>query len=118
MAVWSVLKTVPWAFCLGYGVLIVVRRRWVNVALLAAGLVYDGWGGGGRLRSNRCVSAVSVPLPIPAERGRRMGHPVCSGFCGGLARKSSFSLLESCIFAAVSGARVPSTYGPIADLRK
>jgi hypothetical protein len=43
MTVWSVLKSVPWAFCLGYGVLIVVRRRWVNGTLLAAGLVYDGW---------------------------------------------------------------------------
>lgn len=69
MAVWSVLKTVPWAFCLGYGVLIVVRRRWVNVALLAAGLVYDGWGGGGKAALKQvCV--------------RRFGPPPHSGGTG------------------------------------
>lgn len=43
MTVWAVAKTVPWGFCLGYGLLIVVRRRWVNVGLLAVGLVYYGW---------------------------------------------------------------------------
>lgn len=43
VTVWGVLESVPWAFCLGYGLLIVVRRRWVNVALLAVGLVYYGW---------------------------------------------------------------------------
>lgn len=43
MTVWGVLKSLPSGFCLGYGVLIVVRRRWVNVLLLAAGLVYYGW---------------------------------------------------------------------------
>jgi hypothetical protein len=43
MTVWSVLQSVPWAFCLGYGVLILVRRRWVNGTLLAAGLAYYGW---------------------------------------------------------------------------
>ncbi len=44
MTAWAVAKTLPWEFCLGYGLLIVVRRRWVNVVLLAAGLVYYGWG--------------------------------------------------------------------------
>jgi len=43
MTVWSVVKSLPWDFCLGYGLLIVVRRRWVNIALLAAGLIYYGW---------------------------------------------------------------------------
>jgi hypothetical protein len=43
MTVWGVVKALPWDFCLGYGLLIVVRRRWVNVVLLAAGLVYYGW---------------------------------------------------------------------------
>ena len=43
MGVGSVLASLPWVFCLGYGLLIVVRRRWFNIALLAAGLVYYGW---------------------------------------------------------------------------
>lgn len=43
MTVWSVAASLPWLFCLGYGLLITVRRRWVNVALLTAGLVYFGW---------------------------------------------------------------------------
>lgn len=43
MTIWSVAATVPWEFCLGYGLLIVVRRRWFNIALLAAGLIYYGW---------------------------------------------------------------------------
>ncbi len=43
MTVWTVVKNAPWEFSLGYGLLIVVRRRWVNVVLLAAGLVYYGW---------------------------------------------------------------------------
>lgn len=42
MTVWSTLANGPWLLCLGYGVLIVVRKRWVNVALLAAGQVYFG----------------------------------------------------------------------------
>ena len=40
MTVGSVLASLPWTFCLGYGLLIVVRRRWFNIALLAAGLAY------------------------------------------------------------------------------
>lgn len=43
MTVWSVVSSLPWGFCLGYGLLIVVRRRWVNVVLLTAGLAYYGW---------------------------------------------------------------------------
>lgn len=43
MTVWGVVQAVPWEFSLGYGLLIAVRRRWVNVVLLAAGLVYYGW---------------------------------------------------------------------------
>lgn len=43
MTVWSVAATLPWGFCLGYGLLIVVRKRWFNIALLAAGLIYYGW---------------------------------------------------------------------------
>lgn len=43
MTVGSVLASLPWLFCLGYGLLIVVRRRWFNIALLTAGLVYYGW---------------------------------------------------------------------------
>lgn len=43
MTAGSVLASLPWDFCLGYGLLIVVRRRWLNIALLAAGLVYYGW---------------------------------------------------------------------------
>ncbi|WP_428150680.1 hypothetical protein [Brevundimonas sp.] len=39
----GVLAGSPWDFCLGYGLLIVVRRRWVNITLLAAGLIYYGW---------------------------------------------------------------------------
>ncbi len=38
-----VVASLPWAFCLTYGLLIVVRWRWFNIALLAAGLVYYGW---------------------------------------------------------------------------
>lgn len=43
MTVWSVVSSLPWGFCLGYGLLIVVRRRWVNIVLLTAGLIYYGW---------------------------------------------------------------------------
>jgi hypothetical protein len=43
LTVWAVVKSLPWVFGLGYAVLIGVRRRWVNVVLLAAGLVYYGW---------------------------------------------------------------------------
>lgn len=43
MTVWAVLQALPWAFSLGYGLLILVRRRWVNVVLLSAGLFYYGW---------------------------------------------------------------------------
>lgn len=43
MTVWSVVKSLPWEFTLGYGLLIFVRRRWVNVVLLTAGLLYYGW---------------------------------------------------------------------------
>lgn len=43
MTVWSVAQSLPWEFTLAYGLLILVRRRWFNVALLAAGLVYYGW---------------------------------------------------------------------------
>lgn len=44
MTVWSVITTVPWEYSLIYGVLIAVRRRWVNVVLLTAGLLWYGWG--------------------------------------------------------------------------
>lgn len=43
MTAGSVLASLPWEFCLGYGLLIFVRRRWFNIALLAAGLVFYGW---------------------------------------------------------------------------
>lgn len=43
MTAWGVVASLPWLFCLGYGLLIVVRRRWVNIAVLAAGLVFYGW---------------------------------------------------------------------------
>lgn len=43
MTVGSVLASLPWEFCLAYGLLIAVRRRWFNIALLAAGLVFYGW---------------------------------------------------------------------------
>lgn len=37
------LASLPRVFWLGYGLLIAVRRRWVHVTLLAAGLVFYGW---------------------------------------------------------------------------
>jgi hypothetical protein len=40
---WSVVASLPWVFGLGYGAMILVRRRWFNIALLLAGLVYYGW---------------------------------------------------------------------------
>lgn len=43
MTVWSVVASLPWLFGLFYGLLIVVRRRWVNVVLLTVGLLYYGW---------------------------------------------------------------------------
>lgn len=43
ITVWGVLKNGPWGFVTGYALLIVVRRRWVNVALLAVGLAYYAW---------------------------------------------------------------------------
>lgn len=43
MTVWSVAKSLPWEYTLIYGLLIMVRRRWVNVVLLTAGLLYYGW---------------------------------------------------------------------------
>ena len=43
MTVWSVVSSLPWGFCLGYGLLIVVRRRWINIALLTVGLIYYAW---------------------------------------------------------------------------
>ncbi len=39
----AVVASLPWVFCTGYGLLILVRRRWFNIALLAAGLVLYGW---------------------------------------------------------------------------
>lgn len=36
--VWAVVKSLPWECSLGYDLMIVVRRRRVNIVLLAAGL--------------------------------------------------------------------------------
>lgn len=43
MTAWAVVKSLPWEFSLGYAALIVVRRRWFNIALLTAGLIYYSW---------------------------------------------------------------------------
>lgn len=43
ITVWTVLRSLPWEFCLGYGLLILIRWRWFNIALLAGGLIYYGW---------------------------------------------------------------------------
>ena len=43
MTLWAVVQSSPWAFCLYYGLLIVLRWRWLSILLLAAGLIYYGW---------------------------------------------------------------------------
>ncbi|MBU1347132.1 MAG: hypothetical protein KKA16_09295 [Alphaproteobacteria bacterium] len=43
MTVAGALSTLPWGFCVIYGLLIVVRRRWFNVGLLVVALAYYGW---------------------------------------------------------------------------
>jgi len=43
MTVWAAVTSVPWEYSLIYGALIVIRRRWINVVLLSAGLLWYGW---------------------------------------------------------------------------
>lgn len=43
ITVWGVLKQSPWEFVPLYALLIFVRRRWVNIVLLTAGLAYYAW---------------------------------------------------------------------------
>ncbi|WP_292026581.1 hypothetical protein [Brevundimonas sp. UBA2416] len=43
ITVWGVLKAAPWEFTTLYALLIFVRRRWVNIVLLTAGLAYYAW---------------------------------------------------------------------------
>ena len=40
---WKAIMTAPWGFCLAYGLMIVVRVRWINILILTAGLIYYGW---------------------------------------------------------------------------
>jgi len=43
LTLWGALANAPWGFCAAYGVLMVVRIRWINILLLIAGLIYFGW---------------------------------------------------------------------------
>lgn len=43
ITLWGVLRNVPWLFIGGYTLLIFVRRRWLNIALLTAGLAFYAW---------------------------------------------------------------------------
>ncbi|KQS53680.1 hypothetical protein ASG17_14255 [Brevundimonas sp. Leaf363] len=43
LTLWGAIARSPWLFCVGYGLMIVVRIRWLNILLLTAGLLYYGW---------------------------------------------------------------------------